>query len=108
MESTPKMPNQPLPTSVVFVIGELCEVPSSWRSQQSLANYFKEHQIIGIEDIDTRALTKHLRDKGAMRAVITTELSEQAAIEAANEAPPMAGSDFVREVSTENLLPLGR
>lgn len=84
-----------------FVIGELCEVPSSWRSQQSLANYLKEHQIIGIEDIDTRALTKHLRDKGAMRAVITSELSEQNAIKAANEAPPMAGSDFVREVSTE-------
>ena len=84
-----------------FVIGELCEVPSSWRSQQSLANYFKEHHIIGIEDIDTRALTKHLRDKGAMRAVITTELSEQAAIEAANEAPPMEGSDFVKEVSTK-------
>mgnify|MGYP006079784627 FL=1 len=84
-----------------FVIGELCEAPSSWRSQQSLAEYFKEHRIIGIEDIDTRALTKHLRDKGAMRAVITTELSEQAAIKTANEAPPMEGSDFVKEVSTK-------
>ena len=84
-----------------FVIGELCETPSSWRSQQSLADYFKEHQIIGIEDIDTRALTKHLRDKGAMRAVISTELSEEGAVKAANEAPPMEGSDFVKEVSTE-------
>ena len=81
-----------------FVIGELCETPSSWRSQQSLADYFKEHQIIGIEDIDTRALTKHLRDKGAMRAVISTELSEEDAIKAANETPPMEGSDFVKEV----------
>ncbi len=84
-----------------FVIGELCETPSSWRSLQSLADYFKEHQIIGIEDIDTRALTKHLRDKGAMRAVISTELSEEDAIKAANETPPMEGSDFVKEVSTE-------
>ena len=83
-----------------FVIGELCEVPSSWRSQQSLADYFSEHQIIGIQEIDTRALTKHLRDKGAMRAVISTELTEEQAITAANDAPPMEGSDFVKEVST--------
>lgn len=84
-----------------FVVGELCKIPSSWRSQQSLADYFKEHQIIGIEDVDTRALTKHLRDKGAMRAVITTELTEQNAIKAANDAPQMEGSDFVKEVSTK-------
>ncbi len=84
-----------------FVIGELCEIPSSWRSQQSLADYFSEHQIIGIEDIDTRALTKHLRDKGAMRAVITTELNEDEAIRAAQDAPSMEGSDFVKEVSTQ-------
>ena len=84
-----------------FVIGELCEIPSSWRSQQSLADYFTEHKIIGVEDIDTRALTKHLRDKGAMRAVITTELSEEDAIQAAKDAPSMEGSDFVKEVSTE-------
>lgn len=85
-----------------FVVGELCEIPSSWRSQQSLADYFAEHKIIGIEDIDTRALTKHLRDKGAMRAVITTELSEEEAIQAAKDAPAMEGSDFVKEVSTKN------
>jgi carbamoyl-phosphate synthase small subunit len=83
-----------------FVIGELCEVPSSWRSQQTLSEYLSEHEIIGIEDVDTRALTKHLRDKGAMRAVLTTELTEEEAIRMANEAPPMEGSDFVREVST--------
>ncbi|MDA7537987.1 carbamoyl phosphate synthase small subunit, partial [Akkermansiaceae bacterium] len=84
-----------------FVIGELCEVPSSWRSHQSLAEYFTEHQIIGIEEIDTRALTKHLRSAGAMRAVITTELSDEDAIQAAKDSTPMEGSDFVKEVSTE-------
>ena len=84
-----------------FVIGELCEIPSNWRSQQSLADYFAEHQIIGIEDIDTRALTKHLRSAGAMRAVITTELSEEEAVQAAKDSAPMEGSDFVKEVSTE-------
>ncbi|MDA7649214.1 glutamine-hydrolyzing carbamoyl-phosphate synthase small subunit [Akkermansiaceae bacterium] len=84
-----------------FVIGELCEVPSSWRSHQSLAEYFTEHKIIGIEEIDTRALTKHLRSAGAMRAVITTELSDEDAIQAAKDSTPMEGSDFVKEVSTE-------
>lgn len=84
-----------------FVVGELCELPSSWRSQQSLADYFAEHKIIGIDEIDTRALTKHLRDKGAMRAVITTELTAEEAIQAALDSSPMEGSDFVKEVSTE-------
>jgi len=84
-----------------FVIGELCEIPSNWRSQQSLAEYFTEHQIIGIEDIDTRALTKHLRSQGAMRAVITTELSEIEAIQAAKDSPSMVGMDYVEEVSTK-------
>ena len=85
-----------------FVIGELCELPSNWRSQQSLEDYFKDHRILGIEDIDTRALTKHLRSQGAMRAVISTELSAEQAVEAAKNAAPMEGSDFVKEVSTES------
>lgn len=83
-----------------FVIGELCEIPSSWRSEQSLSEYFAEHQIIGIEDIDTRALTKHLRSQGAMRAVISTELSEKEAVQAAKDSPSMVGMDYVEEVST--------
>ena len=83
-----------------FVIGELCEIPSSWRSEQSLSEYFAEHQIIGIEDIDTRALTKHLRSQGAMRAVISTELSEEEAVQAAKDSPSMVGMDYVEEVST--------
>ena len=83
-----------------FIIEELCEVPSNWRSTGNLSDYLKEHKIPGIEGIDTRALTKHLRSLGAMRACLTTELDQAAAIEAAKNAPPMAGSDFVREVST--------
>ncbi|MBK1884403.1 glutamine-hydrolyzing carbamoyl-phosphate synthase small subunit [Luteolibacter pohnpeiensis] len=83
-----------------FVIGELCEVPSNWRSNQTLSAYLAEHGILGIEDIDTRALTKHLRTLGALRACVTTELDAEAAVAAAQAAPPMAGSDFVKEVST--------
>jgi carbamoyl-phosphate synthase small subunit len=83
-----------------FVVGELCESPSNWRSEQSLAEYFSAHGIIGIEGVDTRALTKHLRSAGAMRACLTTELSESAACEAAKDSPTMEGLDYVKEVST--------
>lgn len=83
-----------------FVIGELSPVASNYRSRQTLAEYFTEHGILGIEWVDTRALTKHLRSAGAMRACLTTELSESEAIEAAKASAPMEGADFVKEVST--------
>ena len=57
-----------------FVIEELCDVPSNWRSTQTLDAYLKEWNIPGIQGIDTRALTKHLRTRGAMRSVITSEV----------------------------------
>jgi carbamoyl-phosphate synthase small subunit len=83
-----------------FVIGELCEVPSNWRSTQTLAGYLQSHSILGIEGIDTRALTKHLRSLGAMRACVSTELTREQAIAAAQASPSMEGMDYVREVST--------
>ncbi len=83
-----------------FVIGELCSVPSNWRSSQPLAEYLKDNGVIGIEGIDTRALTKHLRSRGAMRACVTTELDSEAAIQAAKDSPSMEGMDYVTEVST--------
>lgn len=83
-----------------YVVGELCRQPSNWRSTEGLSEYLERYGILGIEDIDTRALTRHLRSSGAMRACLTTELSVHEAVEAARNAPPMEGSDFVREVST--------
>jgi carbamoyl-phosphate synthase small subunit len=84
-----------------FIIEELCEVPSNWRSTESLDAYLKRYNIPGIQGIDTRALTKHLRTLGAMQAVITTELTVEQAIEAAKKSPPMSGSDYVKEVTTK-------
>lgn len=83
-----------------FVVGELCRTPSNFRSEQSLEEYFKVHEIIGIDGVDTRALTKHLRSAGAMRACLTTELGADEAVQAAKAAPSMAGMDYVQEVST--------
>lgn len=85
-----------------FVVAEVARLHSNWRANESLPHWLSRHGIPGIEGIDTRKLTKLLRTKGAQRACLTTELSAQQAVEAAKAAPPMAGSDFVTEVTTEN------
>ena len=84
-----------------FVVGELCRTPSNWRASMSLDDYFKKWNLIGIEGIDTRRLTRHLRTRGAMRAFLSTEILDPAEATARAAASSlMAGSDFVREVST--------
>ncbi|MCB1237230.1 MAG: glutamine-hydrolyzing carbamoyl-phosphate synthase small subunit [Verrucomicrobiae bacterium] len=86
-----------------FVIEELCEIPSNWRSAETLDAYLKRHAVPGIQGVDTRALTKRLRVAGAMRAALCTDGSvadAAAAVELARNSPPMAGSDFVKEVTT--------
>lgn len=84
-----------------FVIGELSPVPSNWRNELTLDAYLKKWNIIGVEGIDTRALTKHLRTRGAMRAVISSDpLSDDEAVARALASAPMSGSDYVKEVST--------
>lgn len=84
-----------------FVIEELCDVPSNWRSTQSLDAYLKQWGIPGIQGVDTRALTSHLRSRGAMRAVITTTATAEEAVKQAASSPTMEGSDFVKEVTTK-------
>jgi carbamoyl-phosphate synthase small subunit len=55
-----------------FVVREASRIASNWRSQETLDAYLKRNKIVGIEHIDTRALVRHIRDKGAMRAAIST------------------------------------
>lgn len=82
-----------------FVIEELSPVASNWRSTSTLHDYLKKNNIPGIQGIDTRTLTAHLRVRGAMRACLTTEISDEAeAIRRAREEP-YDGIDFVREVT---------
>src|SRR5688572_30508239 len=83
-----------------FVIEELSPVSSNWRATGDLDGYLKKWKIPGIQGIDTRALTKHLRSRGAMQGCVTTDdLSPEQAVERARQAPPMAGSDYVKEVT---------
>lgn len=77
--------------------------PSSWRSTQSLPDYLKEHNVVGLYGIDTRALTRHLRSRGAMNGAISTTHDTQALIEQLNDLPSMAGLDLVPRVTTAEI-----
>lgn len=84
-----------------YVIEELSGVASNWRSQNSLNEYLVRWNIPGIQGIDTRALTKHLREKGAMRACLTSEnITADEAVRRAAAGQGMLGMDYVKEVTT--------
>ncbi len=84
-----------------FVVKEFCRRPSNWRAQKSLTDYLNENKIIAIEGVDTRALTRHLRMSGAMKALISTEDFDPKSLQKKIDAmPSMEGMDFVKDVST--------
>jgi carbamoyl-phosphate synthase small subunit len=84
-----------------FVIEELSEISSNWRSEISLDQYLRKWDVPGVQGIDTRALTRHLRTRGAMKACLTTEeISTEQAIQLAIEGQGVIGVDYVQEVST--------
>lgn len=85
-----------------FVIRDFPLSYSNWRSEESLETYLKRHKIIAIADIDTRRLTRLLRDKGAMRGCISTELEEAAAIRQAKVFPGIQGLDLAIEVTCKD------
>lgn len=79
----------------------ICEIPSNWRSTQSLPNYLKTHNIPGIFGIDTRALTRKLRTVGAMNGAISTEiLDADELLRRLQDLPAMAGLNLVDQVTT--------
>lgn len=83
-----------------FVIEELSPIPSNWRSEGTLDDYLKRYSIPGIQGIDTRALTRHLRDKGAMKGCLTTEeITVEQAVQRAVEGAGVIGMDYVKEVT---------
>ncbi|MGQ9473759.1 MAG: glutamine-hydrolyzing carbamoyl-phosphate synthase small subunit [Candidatus Caldatribacteriaceae bacterium] len=85
-----------------FVVREKSSMESNWRSEESLENYLQRYGITGLERIDTRALTKHIRERGAMRAIISTEkVSSLALVEKARSIPQMVGLDLVKEVTVK-------
>lgn len=85
-----------------FVVREYCPYPSNWASSWSLADYLIRHDVIAISEVDTRALTRHIRQAGAMRAVIAAGDYDMDELVAEAEAwPGIDGVDLVKEVTCE-------
>jgi carbamoyl-phosphate synthase small subunit len=83
-----------------LLVKEYQAYPSNYRSQKDLAGYLREAGVPGIEGIDTRALTRHIRTQGAMKAAISTrELDPDTLVERARQSPDMAGLDLAGEVT---------
>jgi carbamoyl-phosphate synthase small subunit len=83
-----------------LIVKEYQKYPSNWRCRNSLADYLKSNNIPGVEGIDTRALTRHIRLQGAMKAALSTEdLNRDSLVEKARQSPDMTGSDLVKEVT---------
>jgi carbamoyl-phosphate synthase small subunit len=83
-----------------FVIREYSPVVSNWQADRSLDDYLKYYDIVGISDLDTRALTRRIRDQGAQMGMITTEDTPvEELLARIQESPKMVGRDIVREVT---------
>ena len=83
-----------------FVVKEYSKIFSNWRSKLSLGDYLKKNNILGIEGVDTRALTLHIRQAGAMKAVLSTKvLDEKKLIQKAKNSPGLVSVDLVKEVT---------
>jgi carbamoyl-phosphate synthase small subunit len=92
----------PVPQVSGFIVREASRLDSNWRSRGSLDGYLKEHGITGIADVDTRALTRHIRSHGAMRGAIAPAEADQAEVLGRIlEQPEMEGLDLACGVSTE-------
>jgi len=85
-----------------FIVKEYLDCHSNWRATMSLDSYLKENGVVGIQGIDTRALTRHLRDKGAQNGIISTiDTDPQSLVKKARAVPSMAGLDLASGVSCE-------
>lgn len=87
-----------------IVVKNLCKLPSSWRSRESLEEYLQLHGIMCIYGIDTRSLTKHIRKSGSMNAIISNEVTDiKVLLQKIKTALPMQGADLVTQVTTQSV-----
>jgi carbamoyl-phosphate synthase small subunit len=85
-----------------FIVKEKSRVMSNWRAKKSLEEYLKEHGTVAIEGIDTRALTKRLREKGSMKGIISTmDFTVESLKSKLAKLPSIVGRDLVREVTCQ-------
>jgi len=85
-----------------FIVREYEDFPSNFRATGTLADYLRSQGVVGVDELDTRALTRHIRNAGAMRAVISTDdLDPDSLVARARRAPSMVGLDLASGVSTQ-------
>jgi carbamoyl-phosphate synthase small subunit len=83
-----------------FIVKELCDYPSNFRAEISLDEYFKKNNIMAIQGVDTRALTKYIRTKGAMKGAISTKVDDiDSVIDRVRASRGLIGVDLIREVT---------
>jgi carbamoyl-phosphate synthase small subunit len=83
-----------------FIIKELATLESNWRAKLDLGTYLKKNSILGIEGIDTRSLTLHIREKGSLKAVLSTkDFNKKSLVKKANNFIGLNGQDLVKKVS---------
>jgi len=91
-----------------FIAREMCAQPSNWRSQKTIGDYLTENEIVAVEGIDTRALTRNLREKGTLRGLLTTEdTPHDQLVQEAKNLPSISEMKLVQEVSVESPYLLG-
>jgi len=93
-----------VPRVAGFVVRDASPIPSNWRAQESLDAYLARHGVVGIADVDTRRLTRHLRDHGSQNGAIGTTSPEDL-VGRARSAPDMNGLDLVRAVTPKEPYP---
>lgn len=82
-----------------FIVKELCEFPSNYRSTESLDAYLKRNNIVGLQGVDTRALVRQIRIQGAMKGILSTvDLDDASLLKKVQDAPGLVGRDLVQEV----------
>ena len=82
-----------------FIVREMCDRPSNFRSQQGVSKYLADAGVIGLEGIDTRTLVKHIRTQGAMKGILSSiDLDDASLVAKAKASPGLVGRDLVKEV----------
>ena len=89
-----------------LVVRDMCAAPSNWRSTMSLPDYLRQQGVVAIEGVDTRALVRHVRDHGAMRAVLSTEdVDEESLLEKVRASRSIVGVNLAATVSCPGAYP---
>jgi len=98
--TTPEDDESNAPQVAGFVVRQVSVLPSNWRAHQGLPHYLRENGIPAISDVDTRALTRHIRTRGAMKAVVSSvDRDVESLVRKARDAKPLGQRPLVKEVS---------